>query len=95
MRIVFLRSARSDLDWFRDYYSRIFREGGKNAATRYKATKKALAAYPAIGQESDEPGLRELPIPKTPFSIIYRITDSEIQVLRLWDQRSQRPDSWT
>ena len=95
MRIVFLRSARSDFDWFRDYYFRIFREGGKSAATRYKTTKKALAEYPAIGRESDEPGLRELPIPKTPFAIIYRITDSEIQVLRLWDQRAQRPDSWT
>jgi hypothetical protein len=31
--------------------------------------------------------VRELSIPRTPFTIVYRVTPLQIEVLRLWDTR--------
>ena len=35
-------------------------------------------------------GIREFPIPRTPFSFIYRVVDDRIEVLRVRDQRGDR-----
>ena len=40
-----------------------------------------------IGHPSDLPGHRELQIRQTPFALIYRIRNRQIEVSHLWDQR--------
>jgi plasmid stabilization system protein ParE len=52
----------------------------------------ALADNPRIGHPySDSQGLREYPIRRTPFSLLYRIAEDRIEILRLWDKRAN-PD---
>ena len=50
-----------------------------------------LRGHPAVGRRVEGmPGIRELLIPRTPFSFIYRVVADRIEVLRVWDRRGDR-----
>ena len=44
-----------------------------------------------LGKPIGENGDREYTIPRTPFSVIYRIRDNTIEVRLVIDQRAERP----
>ena len=90
MRIVYLVSTRDDLLWMRHYYEAIFPEGQTNAKKQFHAVENALQSNPFIGHETHRKDVRELSIPKTPFSYIYRAFSDRIEVLRIWDERQDR-----
>lgn len=90
MRIVFLLSTRQDLRWFRRYYEEIFSEGARQAAEQYDRTLEALASHPRLGHPSPVADVREFSIPRTSFPLIYRIRDDRIEILRVFDERSER-----
>ena len=85
--IVFLPSTHRDLLWFHRYYTSVFPDGRARALTHYHAMLDALKRHPHIGRPADVPGLRELPIARTPFIVVYRIAGDEIQILRIRDSR--------
>lgn len=88
MQLVFLPSAAQDIAWFRHYYTAVFPAGQGAAAGQLRALQTLLVANPYIGQPvEDRPGVREFPVKRTPFVLIYRVTDVQIEVLRLWDTR--------
>lgn len=87
MKITFLPSSSHDVAWYSLYYNSIFKAGEPKARLRLSNMLKLLAANPNIGHPEGPTDERELSVPKTPFSIIYRIRGDQIQILRLWDQR--------
>lgn len=88
MRIVFLADAAQDIRWFRFYYQSVFPEGSAKARAHLRAIQQTLAANPYAGHPSDtHKGVRELTVPRTPFVLIYRVTPTQIEILRLWDSR--------
>ena len=92
MQFRFLKSTVPDIVWMRRYYQSVFPEGSKNARKNYEAAKIALRANPYLGHPVETmDGVREYHIPRTPLCFIYRIADDFIVVLRVLDQRSDRP----
>lgn len=88
MRIVYLQSAAQDIAWFRHYYRSVFPSGSEKARAQLKSLQQLLATNPYIGHISEtHKGGLEFHISKTPFSLIYRVTETQIEVLRLWDER--------
>jgi len=88
MKIVFLESTAQDIQWFRFYYRSVFPAGSALARDKMKAIQATLAANPYAGHPSDtRKTVRELAIPRTPFVVVYRVTPTQIEVLRLWDTR--------
>lgn len=92
MRITFLQRALEDLKWFRFYYENIFPQGINKAQKQYYFTKALLKDNPYIGHLINENDIREFSIPGIPFSFIYRVESERIAVLRVWDERQDRPD---
>lgn len=90
MKTVYLASARDDLAWMRAYYTRVFSEGSARAAAHFRAAQRMLSANPELGRATDVASVRELPIARTPFSIVYRLQNERIEVLRIWDGRADR-----
>jgi plasmid stabilization system protein ParE len=88
MKIVFLDTTIPDIQWFRFYYRSVHPDGSAKARAQLLAMQTLLAANPYAGHPSDT-GLpvRELTIPRTPFTLIYRVTETQIEILRLWDDR--------
>ncbi len=88
MKIVYLPSAVRDVAWFRHYYKAVFPAGDENARKHFLAMQRSLSANPYIGHPSQShKDVYELPVARTPFTVIYRVRDTQIEVLRLWDQR--------
>lgn len=88
MKLVYLDSTARDLQWFRHYYRSVFAEGSPKARQHFKVAIKTLSANPYAGHQNDTwRDVRELPVPRTPFVLIYRVTQDRIEVLRLWDTR--------
>lgn len=92
MKIMFLPSSRRDVQWFFSYYNSIFKAGETKAQARMSKILKLLAANPNIGHPEGPADERELSVPKTPFSIIYRVKGEQIQILRIWDKRRDEAD---
>ena len=90
MELVYLKSARDDLIWMRHYYEAIFPEGRVKAQNQFRSVEKLLLANPFIGHETHREDVREFSIPNTPFSFIYRATNTQLQILRVWDERGDR-----
>ena len=91
MKLVFLPATRADLAWMRTYYTRTFPDGARRAAEAYLGACDLVRDHPAIGRPVEGlAGVRELLIPRTQFSFLYRVTEDRIEVLRVWDQRGDR-----
>ena len=91
LRIVFRASAVADLKWFRRYYRAVFREGEKNAKHHYVQTFRLLQEHPLAGRSlGPETPMRELSIPRTPFSFVYYVAVDEIMIIRVLDGRAER-----
>ena len=86
MKIIFLDSTYDDLEWFYEYYGSVFPQGSNIALKQFDLINELLSLNPLLGTV-DEEGLRKLTIPKTPFSYYYRVTDIQIEILRVWDDR--------
>ena len=88
MKIVYLASAVRDIAWFRYYYQAVFPDGAKAARQRIHTIEQLLLTNPYLGQISPLHGeVRELHISRTPFSLIYRVNNTQVEILRLWDER--------
>ncbi|HVW58067.1 MAG TPA: type II toxin-antitoxin system RelE/ParE family toxin [Rhizobiaceae bacterium] len=92
MRIVFLPTTGPDFDWLTEYYLSIFPEGGPGAYRRLERALTNLSDNPRLGKAIARTEYRTYSVPRTPFSLIYRIGDAAIEILHVWDQRSNPLD---
>ncbi|WP_366141046.1 type II toxin-antitoxin system RelE/ParE family toxin [uncultured Ruegeria sp.] len=77
-----------DIQWFRYYFTSVFPAGSERARAQLKAIQLTLAANPYAGNQSDtRRDIRELSVPRTPFTLIYRVMPTQIEILRLRDTR--------
>ena len=88
MRIVYLRTAKPGLEWFLQYYGKVFPEGNAKAIAQFDAMERLLEANPHVGQKFGDGGARILPIARTPFGIVYRVMGGQIRVMKIVDYRS-------
>ena len=86
MKILYLEEALEDLVWFHRYYSHIFPDGADRALKQFEASEETLSIHPYIGPENED-GARKLHIINTPFSYVYIVNDSHIEILRVLDNR--------
>jgi len=90
MQIIFLPKARADLRWFKRYYLEVFPEGRSKAERQYRALMRVLKSNPKIGHPDDEhASVFEYVIPGIPFTVLYRLGPQVIEILRIYDQRSE------
>ena len=92
MRIVFLPTTARDFEWITDYYLSIFPEGGLKAYRHLDRGLSNLSDNPRLGKAIARTGYRQYSVPRTPFSLIYRIGGEAIEILHIWDQRSNPLD---
>jgi len=92
MKIVFLSTTAPDFDWITEYYLSIFPEGGPRAYQSLDRALSNLSDNPHLGKAIARTEYRKYSVPRTPFSLIYRVGDAAIEILHIWDQRSNPLD---
>jgi len=92
MQIVFLPSSLDDLAWFKKYYVTVFPDGADKANSQFLAIQQLLIEDPYIGVQNERfDEIRELKIPRIPFTAIYRVKNDRMEILRILDERSKNP----
>jgi len=83
MKIRWLDLAVDDLEQIADYIAQDNPIAANRMVGRLWASVKILASHPETGRSGRVYGTRELVVSQTPFIIPYRISNSEIQILRV------------
>jgi toxin ParE1/3/4 len=89
MRIRYTVRASADLAAIRSY----LQERNPRAAAATMAAIRTrigwLADFPLIAPETDEPGVRALPVVRYPYRIYYEIAGEEVRILHIRHTRRQ------
>ena len=94
MHVILLPLAINDLANIRSYIAQHNPAAAKNVAKKIKASLILLSEQPLIGHMTDDDNILQWHIPNSNYSLPYRILDNTIQVLRVFDERQNRPESW-
>jgi toxin ParE1/3/4 len=84
VEIVWSPLARARLGEIRPYVALDKPDAAERLATRIVAVVEALRSHPYLGRAGAEPGLRELMISGTPYSILYRVRGRRITICTIW-----------
>ena len=89
MKVIYLAQALRDMNWVRKYYSEVFPAGRSNARSQLRKTETLISENPLAGHASEAVvGAREFHISRTPFSLLYRVTKENVEIIRVIDGRS-------
>lgn len=96
MRIVWLPLALADLANIDAYYTDVASKAVANRQLK-KVVKasRLLQEQPYLGHISaNDPEVLEWHIPNTTYTLPYMIQTYEIRILRVFDERQDKPASW-
>jgi toxin ParE1/3/4 len=90
MRLRWLASGRatlhSSLRRIRDENPAV----ASDLARRVDRAVQRLEAFPNSGRVGTVSAARELVIPRLPFIVVYRVTNAEVQILRVFHHKLER-----
>lgn len=84
LEIVWSALARARLREIHAYIALDKPEAADHLATRIVAVVEALRNHPHLGRTGAGPGIRELIIGGTPYSILYRVRGRRITISTIW-----------
>ena len=66
----------------------------RDVADRVRKAANSLAAHPLMGREGQVIDTRELVVPRTPFTIAYRVTGQTTEIVGVIHQAQQWPETF-
>lgn len=98
MEIVWLPLALEDLNTFKTYYLEVASTAvARRQLRKITQSAKLLITQPYMGHISpnDVDGdVFEWHIPSTSYTLPYMVVGDQLWIMRVFDQRQKRPDSW-
>ena len=79
--------ALIDFDEAQAYIARENPFAAQTVADRIWQTSLHLTDTPHIGRPGVEPGTRHWVVRRTPYLLVYRVTDRHVEILRVWHGR--------
>jgi addiction module RelE/StbE family toxin len=83
VQVIWRKSAIADLQDIRAYISLDNPSAGAKLAKQLHAAGNALVEFPNRGRPTEIVSIRELIVPRTPFLLVYRVTETEVQILKV------------
>ena len=84
LEIVWSPLARARLREIRAFVALDKPGAAERLATRLVAVVEALRNHPHLGRAGAEPGLRELVIGGTPYTVLYRVRGKRVVITTIW-----------
>ncbi len=90
MRIRYTLRAAADLQAITAYYRKRNPAVGDAILATIERRIEWLSEFPLMAPETDEPGVRELPIVRYPYNVYYEVVGEEVRILHIRHAR-RRP----
>lgn len=87
MRLEWTRLALRDFDEAQNYIAQDNPVAAQAVAQRIADAARQLLNNPQIGRAGHVAGTREWTVSRTPYVIVYRVTGSVVEILRVWHGR--------
>jgi toxin ParE1/3/4 len=87
MKLRWLSPALAQLDGIYEHIAKSDPRAAREVFTRIRHATRHLSRFPKSGRPGQAPGTRELVVPGLPYIVVYRVTTTEVQILRAWDTR--------
>jgi toxin ParE1/3/4 len=81
--IFWSADATADLRGLRRYIAQDAPGTAAVVVARLREAVEGLEQFPSRGRPGRQAGTRELVVPRTPYVVVYRVTDEAVQVLRI------------
>ena len=92
MRVKWLRNAVLNLDQAAEWIAKDNPEAARGFVLSVQDTVHKISNFPAMGKTGRVAGVREIGVIGYPYIIPYRVVGEELQILRVFHVRQQRPD---
>jgi toxin ParE1/3/4 len=90
MKLAWTQAGLRSLRAVRNYIASDNPVAARAVADQIEESVERLATFPRSGRLGLEMGTRELVIPGLPFYVVYRITDAEVQLLKVFHSKQNR-----
>lgn len=90
LEIVWSPLARARLEEIHAYMALDKEKAAELLAMRLMAMVEALREHPYLGRVGAEPGVRELVVGGTPYTILYRVRAQRITICTIWHGAQNR-----
>jgi plasmid stabilization system protein ParE len=90
MRVRITDPAKADLSYIRLYLQSQSPAAARKFGRRLRDACFSLSDFPERDRVGGVPGTREN-VAVWPYVIVYRVTDTEVQILRVWHGAQDRP----
>jgi addiction module RelE/StbE family toxin len=94
MRVRWTPRARDGFRQQTRYIARDSPTAARQVATRVRDGVHSLATHPLQGRPGRVVDTRELVVPRTPFTIAYRVREQIVEVVGIVHQAQQWPESF-
>jgi addiction module RelE/StbE family toxin len=90
MKVRWLTSALASLRSASQYIAHDNAVAAGSVAERIERVVDHLGQFPLAGRQGTVAGTREIMVPGLPYLVVYRVTVSEIQILRVFHSKQDR-----
>ncbi len=94
MRVHWSTPARLQLDRQAAYIAVDNPTAARQVVARVREAVKGLATHPLKGRPGQVTDTRELVVPRTPFTVAYRVRDQTVEIVAVVHQSQQWPESF-
>ncbi|WP_342359465.1 type II toxin-antitoxin system RelE/ParE family toxin [Terrarubrum flagellatum] len=91
-----MRAAKRDLESIAAYLKKVASKSvSDRVLKRIAHSASLLRDKPFIGRASESTnGVHELQVPQLPYLLPYRVNEGQIEILRVFHEAQDRPESW-
>lgn len=90
MKLAWTKAGLRSLKAIRSYIAADNPVAAGAVADQIEDSVERLTIFPRSGRPGLEVGTRELVIPGLPFYVVYRMTDTEVQLLKVFHSKQHR-----
>jgi toxin ParE1/3/4 len=89
MRISYTPAAYADREEIFAYIEKLNPLGARAVKRDIVRAIRRLEHFPESAPSTDEPGVRQLIVPRRPYKVYYRIENSEVWIVHIRDARRE------
>jgi toxin ParE1/3/4 len=91
VKLRYTPRAHTDIAHIHDYIAQHNEGAAISVVRQIRLTSRLLARHPALGRETDIPGVRVFPTSRYPYLVYHRVRGEEVVIIHVRDGRRDAP----